>query len=64
MGEGRASDEDGHGPMIGHLERREAIAETCMELVWLKDLYAEVCGDNSCIDLLCDSQSSIYFTKD
>ena len=41
-----------------------AIAEACKESVWLKGLYAELCGDNSCITLFCDSQSVIYLTKD
>ena len=41
-----------------------AIAEACKESVWLKGLYAELCGDNSCINLFCDSQSAIYLTKD
>ena len=27
-------------------------------------LYAELCGDNSCITLFCDSQSAICLTKD
>ena len=29
-----------------------AIAEACKESVWLKGLYAELCGDNSCINLV------------
>ena len=41
-----------------------AIAEVCKESVWLKGLYDELCGDNSCINLFCDSQSAIYLTKD
>jgi hypothetical protein len=41
-----------------------AIAEACKESVWLKGLYAELCGDDSCINLFCDSQSAIYLTKD
>ena len=41
-----------------------AIAETCKESVWLKGLFAELCGDNTCINLFCDSQSAIYLTKD
>lgn len=41
-----------------------AITEACKESVWLKGLYAELCGDNSCINLFCDSQSAIYLTKD
>jgi hypothetical protein len=36
-----------------------AIAEACKEFVWLKGLYAELCGD-----VFCDSQSVIYLTKD
>jgi hypothetical protein len=40
-----------------------AIAEACKESVWLKGLYAEFRGDNSCINLFCDSQSAIYLTK-
>ena len=41
-----------------------AIAEACKESVWLKGLFAELCGDYSCITLFCDSQSAIYLTKD
>ena len=41
-----------------------AIAEACKESVWLKGLFAELCGVDSCIDLFCDSQSAICFTKD
>ena len=41
-----------------------AIAEACRESVWLKGLFAELCGDDSCITLFCDSQSAIYLTKD
>jgi hypothetical protein len=41
-----------------------AIVEACKEFVWLKDLYAEPYGDNSCINLFCDSQSATYLTKD
>uniref|UniRef100_A0ACD5YBP3 Uncharacterized protein n=1 Tax=Avena sativa TaxID=4498 RepID=A0ACD5YBP3_AVESA len=41
-----------------------AIAEACKESVWLKGLFAELCGDDSCITLFCDSQSAIYLTKD
>ncbi|KAG2605976.1 hypothetical protein PVAP13_4NG231500 [Panicum virgatum] len=29
-----------------------------------KALFAELCGDDFCINLLCDSQSVIYLTKD
>jgi hypothetical protein len=32
-----------------------AINEACKETVWLKGLFAELCGDDSCIKLLCDS---------
>ena len=28
-----------------------AIAEACKESVWLKSLFAELCGDDSCITL-------------
>jgi hypothetical protein len=41
-----------------------AINEACKEVVWLKGLFAELCGDDSCIKLFCDSQSAIYLTKD
>jgi hypothetical protein len=41
-----------------------AINEACKESVWLKGLYAELCGDDSCINLFSDSQSAIYLTKD
>uniref|UniRef100_I1QIE0 Retrovirus-related Pol polyprotein from transposon TNT 1-94 n=1 Tax=Oryza glaberrima TaxID=4538 RepID=I1QIE0_ORYGL len=41
-----------------------AIAEACKELVWLKGLFAELCGVDSCINLFCDSQSAICLTKD
>ena len=41
-----------------------AIAEACKESVWLKGLFAELCGDDSCINLFCDSQSVICLTKD
>jgi hypothetical protein len=41
-----------------------AINEVCKEVVWLKGLFAELCGDDSCIKLFCDSQSAIYLTKD
>jgi hypothetical protein len=30
----------------------------------LKGLYAELCGDDSCVNLFCDNQSVIYLTKD
>jgi hypothetical protein len=32
-----------------------AIAAACKELIWLKGLYAELCGVNSCINLFSDS---------
>nr|ABA99467.1 retrotransposon protein, putative, Ty1-copia subclass [Oryza sativa Japonica Group] len=41
-----------------------AIAEACKESVWLKALFAELCGVDSCINLFCDSQSAICLTKD
>jgi hypothetical protein len=41
-----------------------AIVEVCKESVWLKGLYAILCGDDSCVNLFCDSQSAIYLTKD
>ena len=41
-----------------------SIAEACKESVWLKCLLAELCGDDTCINLYCDSQSAIYLTKD
>jgi hypothetical protein len=41
-----------------------AIAEACKESVWLKGLYAELCGDNACVNLFCYSQSDIYLIKD
>ena len=41
-----------------------AIAEVCKKSVQLKSLFAELCGVNSCIDILCDSQSVICLTKD
>ena len=41
-----------------------AIAEACKESVWLKGLFAELCGVDFCIDLFCDSQSTICLTKD
>jgi hypothetical protein len=28
-----------------------AIAEACKESVWLKGLYSELCGDDSCVNL-------------
>jgi hypothetical protein len=41
-----------------------AITEACKESIWLKGLYAELCGDDSCVNMFCDSQSAIYLTKD
>jgi hypothetical protein len=41
-----------------------AIAEACKECAWLKGLYAELCGDDSCVNLFCNNQSAIYLTKD
>jgi ATP-binding cassette subfamily B (MDR/TAP) protein 1 len=41
-----------------------AIAEACKEFAWLKGLCAELCGDDSLVNLFCDSQSAIYLTKD
>ncbi|KAK1649737.1 hypothetical protein QYE76_067542 [Lolium multiflorum] len=41
-----------------------AINEACKESVWLKGLYAELCGVDSCINMFSDSQSAIYLTKD
>jgi hypothetical protein len=41
-----------------------AIAKECNELIWLKGLYVELCGVDSCINLFSDSQSAIYLTKD
>jgi hypothetical protein len=41
-----------------------ATAGACRETAWLKGLYAELCGDDSCINLFCDNQSAIYLTKD
>jgi hypothetical protein len=41
-----------------------AIAKACKECVWLKGFYVEFCGDDSCINLICGSQSAIYLTKD
>jgi hypothetical protein len=40
-----------------------AIAEACKELIWLKGLYAELCGVNSCINLFSDSQSANILLK-
>jgi hypothetical protein len=41
-----------------------AIAKTCRVFAWLKGLYAKLCGDDSCVNQFCDSQSAIYLTKD
>jgi ATP-binding cassette subfamily B (MDR/TAP) protein 1 len=41
-----------------------AIAKACKELIWLKGLFAELCGVDSCINLFSDSQSAICLTKD
>jgi len=41
-----------------------AVSGACKELNWLKGLYAELCGVDSCINLFYDSQSTIYLTKD
>jgi hypothetical protein len=41
-----------------------AICEVCKELIWLKGLYVELSGIESCISLHCDSQSAIYLMKD
>jgi hypothetical protein len=40
------------------------VSEACKELIWLKGLYAELCGVDFCINLYYDSQSAIYHTKD
>jgi ATP-binding cassette subfamily B (MDR/TAP) protein 1 len=41
-----------------------AISEACKKLIWLKELCAELCGVDYCINLYYDSQSAIYLTKD
>jgi hypothetical protein len=41
-----------------------AIAEACRESAWLKGLYPELYGDDSCVNLFCDSQRAIYLIKD
>jgi hypothetical protein len=41
-----------------------AIAEACKKSIWLKCLYAELCGDDSCINMFYDIQSAIYLIKD
>jgi hypothetical protein len=41
-----------------------AIAKAYKESVWLKKLYAELCDDDSYVNLFIDSQSGIYLTKD
>ena len=40
------------------------VAEAYKESVWLKGLFVELCGDDSFINLFCDSQSAICLTKD
>jgi hypothetical protein len=40
-----------------------AIVEVCKELIWLKGLYAEFCGVDSCINVFSDRRSAIYLTK-
>jgi hypothetical protein len=41
-----------------------AACDASKEVVWLKGLYAEFCGDTSCITSFCDSQSVVFLTKD
>jgi hypothetical protein len=41
-----------------------AIAKAYKESVWLKKMYAELCDDDSYVNLFIDSQSGIYLTKD
>ena len=41
-----------------------AIVEAYKESVWLRGLFAELCGDDTCNNLFCDSQNAIYLTKD
>ena len=41
-----------------------AISEACKEAIWLRGLYTELCGDDSCTTIFCDSQSAICLTKD
>ena len=41
-----------------------AISEAGKELIWLKGLFAELSGGDSCIKLFSDSQSAICLTKD
>ena len=50
-----------------------AISEAYKEVIWLKDLYTELCGVKlytelcrvtSCTTIFFDSQSAIYLTKD
>ncbi|XP_073360341.1 uncharacterized protein [Aegilops tauschii subsp. strangulata] len=40
-----------------------ALSEACKEAIWLRGLYAELCGDSSCPTIFSDSQSAIYLTK-
>jgi len=40
------------------------IPEVCKESIWLKGLFPELCGVDSCINLFCDSQSAICLTED
>jgi hypothetical protein len=42
----------------------DAVCDASKDVVWLKGLYAEFCGDASCITLSCDSHSASCFTKD
>ena len=40
-----------------------AVSEACKEAIWLRGLYTELCGDESCPTIFCDSQSAICLTK-
>ena len=40
-----------------------AISKACKEAIWLRDLYAELCGDSSSPTIFSDSQSVICLTK-
>jgi hypothetical protein len=54
-------------PVIAQSARKAeymAIVEACKESVWLKGLYIELCGDDSCVNLFCDRQSVICLAKD